>query len=140
MTDVVDLLVCRGANIVSTRMAAGAGKLARVQTDLPSIQRDTDSLHDVFRCAAVCGRIEVVDLLLNNSVDVNAVIKGATVLHWAAWEAKAGMVKFLLSRGADPAATDQKHSLTPAGCARHRRKELGPRWGHDEVIQLLGGQ
>lgn len=137
MVDVVDLLVCRGANILSTRMAAGAGQLDRVQDDLPSFRQDASTLHDVLRCAAVCDRIEVVEFLLKTSVDVNADIKGATVLHWAAWEAKPRMVEFLLDRGADSTATDRKHSLTPHGWAKHRRKELGPRWGHEEVMQLL---
>ena len=137
MVDVVEFLLRRGANILSTRMAAGAGKLDQVQNDLPSLQQNTESLHDVLRCAAICDRIEVVELLLQNSVVVDADIKGATALHWAAWEAKARMVEFLLRRGADPTKTDQKHDLTPLGWAKHRRKEVGPRWGHDKVMQML---
>ncbi len=137
MVDVVNLLVRRGAKVLSPRMAAGVGQLDRVKAELASIQQDTETLHDVLRCAAVCDRIEVVGFLLDNSVDVNTDIKGATVLHWAAWEAKPRMVKFLLSHGADSATTDQEHNLTPHGWAEHRRTELGPRWGHDEVMEIL---
>jgi len=138
IVDVVDLLVRCGANILSTRIAAGAGQLDRVQHDWQSLQTNTKTLHDVLRCAAVCDRIEVVEFILESSVDVNADIEGATVLHWAAWEAKPRMVEFLLSRGANSTTIDQKHNLTPLDWAKHRRKEIGPRWGHDQVMQLLG--
>ena len=62
---------------------------------------------------------------------------GGTALHWAAWEAKPNMVSFLLSRGADATLLDAKYQMSAGGWARHRRKEIGPRWGHDEVIRIL---
>lgn len=100
-------------------------------------QEEPDRQLDVFRCAAICDRIEIVEYLLANGIDVKSDIDGASALHWAAWEAKPKMVEFLLKRGADPTTKDQKHNLTPHGWAKHRRKELGPRWGHDEVMRVL---
>ena len=137
MVAVVDLLVCRGAKVLSLRMAAGAGQLDRVQSEFEALQQNADQLCDVFRCAAVCDRVEVIDYLLSRGVDVNQDINGATVLHWAAWEAKPKMVGMLLERGADLTIKDDKHNLTAGGWASHRRKEVGPRWGHEEVIQRL---
>lgn len=138
MVDVVDLLVERGANVKSTRMAAGAGQHERVKCEFDSPQPATAQLTDVFRCAVVCNRIEVVEILLTNWIEVNADIDGATALHWAAWEAKPQMVSFLLEHGARANVVDRKHKLTPHGWASHRRKEVGPRWGHDEVMRVLG--
>ncbi len=137
MVDVVDLLVHRGAKVLSLRMAAGAGQLEQIKTGFDALQRRTDQLLDVFRCAVVCDRAEVVEFLLANGLDANADIDGATALHWAAWEAKPRMVKLLLDRGAKATAQDKDHSLTPHGWANHRRKEVGPRWGHDQVLRIL---
>lgn len=137
MVDIVDLLVQRGARVLSLRMAAGAGQLERVQEEFAALQESPTKRLDVFRCATVCDRTEVVSYLLAQNVEVNADIHGATALHWAAWEAKPRMVKFLMQHGADPAATDQQHNLTPHGWAKHRRKQLGPGWGHDEVMRVL---
>lgn len=140
MVEVVDLLVSRGANILSARMAAGAGELERLKKELPDLQQDRVTLLDTFRCAAVCDRRDVIDYLLADGIDVNTDIDGATVLHWAAWEAKPAMVKFLTRHGADPNREDSKYKLTPLGWAKHRRSEVGSRWGHDEVCQLLNAE
>lgn len=137
MVNVVDLLVRRGALVASSRMAAGAGQRDRIASEFDLLQQNNEQLVDVFRCAAICDRMEIVEYLLANGVDVNTDIDGASALHWAAWEAKPKMVEFLLQRGANSTAIDQKHELTPLGWAKHRRKELGPRWGHDEVLELL---
>jgi len=140
MVEVVDLLHRRGAKLLSTPMAAGAGQLNRVQDEIESLRQNNEELLDVFRCAAVCDRIAIIQFLLANGLDCNADIKGATALHWAAWEAKPHMVKVLLDNGADPNIKDQRHNLTAHGWAKHRRKELGPRWGHNQVIALLESQ
>ena len=137
MVEVVDLLVQRGAKVLSTRMAAGVGLVDRVQDEFARLCDDHQSLVDVFRCAAVCDRTHVVDFLLTNDIDINTDIDGATALHWAAWEAKPVMVGFLLERGADHTILDGEHKLAPTVWAQHRRKELGPRWEHDEVISIL---
>ena len=81
--------------------------------------------------------MEVVEYLLANGLDVNADIDGATALHWAAWEAKPRMVEFLIRHGADTSSKDRDHNSTPKEWAIHRQQQLGPRWGHPDVIELL---
>ena len=137
MVDVVDLLVRRGAPVFSARMAAGAGQLGRIEREFNLLQQNNGQLVDVYRCAAICDRLEIVEYLLANGVDVNIDIDGASALHWAAWEAKPKMVEFLMQRGADSTTKDRKHNLTPHGWAKHRRNEVGPHWGHDEVMRVL---
>lgn len=132
MVEVVDLLVAKGARILSARMAGGAGLLDELKQRLKPEQEV-----DVFRCACVCDQVEVVDVLLEDRLDVNVDIDGASGLHWAAWEAKPNMVNFLLEKGADKDLRDRKHSMTPLEWARHRGRELGPRWGHEEVSKVL---
>jgi ankyrin repeat protein len=139
MVEVVDLLVRRGAGILSTRMAAGAGQLDRVRADWGLLHECPVEQVDVFRCAVVCDRVEVVDFLLDSGIDVNVNLDGATALHWAAWEAKPQMVGHLLSKGADPSREDRNHQATAYGWARHRGEQLGPGWGHEQVLRLLGG-
>lgn len=134
MVEVVDVLVSHGAEVLSPRMAAGAGRADLLHESIGSLS-DAE-LRDAYRCAAVCDRAEVVDVLLER-VDVNADVDKATALHWAAWEAKPRMVEHLLARGADPARLDARHRMTPLGWAQHRGKELGPRWGHELVVELL---
>lgn len=135
MVEVVDVLVDRGAKVLSARMAAGAGQLNKLRDEFTL--GECEQQLDVLRCAAVCDRSDVVAYLIDQGIDVNVDIKGATVLHWAAWEAKPKMVEFLLWRGADPTRRDRKHDMTPAGWAKHRGNELGPRWGHADVIRVL---
>lgn len=138
MVDVVDLLVSRGAKILSARMAAGASQLNKIAGDNCEFPIRDEERIDVFRCAVVCDRIEVVDhLLTHGGIDINAEVDEATALHWAAWEAKPRMVEVLLGRGADQTALDREHRATPQQWAEHRGSQLGPRWGHGEVVRLL---
>jgi ankyrin repeat protein len=137
MVDVVNLLVRRGASVLSLRIAAGAGQRDRIESEFDLLQQNHEQLIDVYRCATICDRVEIVETFLAHGVDLNADIDGASALHWSAWAAKPKMVEFLLQRGANSTALDRKHKLTPLAWAKHRRKELGPRWGHDEVMGLL---
>jgi len=138
MVDIVDYLVERGARILSPRMAAGVGSLDALENLLATMNGNLDKvLVDSFRCAAVCDRVEILDYLLTRGLDVNQDIDGATALHWAAWEAKPAMVKHLGAKGANAERSDSKHGMKPVDWARHRRKEVGPRWGHEEVISVL---
>lgn len=132
MVEIIDLLVRKGANVCSARMAAGAGMLELLKEKLKPEQEI-----DVFRCACVCDRIEIVDYFLNGRLDVNVDIEGATGLHWAAWEAKPTMVKHLLKKGADHERRDSTYNMTPREWAAHREKELGSRWGHGDVRKCL---
>lgn len=132
MVEVVDLLMEKGADVSSARMAAGAGLL-----DLLKKKIQPDQMVDVFRCACVCDRTEIVEYLFEEGLDVNVDIKGATALHWAAWEAKPRMVEFLIKNGAVTNRRDKKHNMIPHGWAMHRAKEAGPRWGHEEVLKYL---
>ena len=138
MVEIVDLLVKRGAKIRTARMAAGTGSLDTLKKQLASLDGNiNEEVTDAFRCAVVCDRVNVVDYMLNSGISVDDTIDGGTALHWAAWEAKPEMVRYLLTRGADPARLDAKHKMKPVDWARHRRKEIGPRWGHDLVIAFL---
>ena len=131
MVEVVDLLVSRGARVLSVRMAAGAGQLSRIIGSAPEFVVHDDSKIDVFKCA-------VVRYLLGHAdIDINVQIDGASALHWAAWEAKLRMIEFLLTQGADSTALDAEHSATARQWAVHRGKELGPRWGHQDVVDLF---
>lgn len=138
MVNVVDLLVARGAKILSARMAAGAGRFDLIAGESREFAIEEKAKLDVFHCAVVCDRHEVVEhLLTNEGIDVNADMDGATALHWAAWEAKPEMVKFLLSQGADATLRDRDHKATARQWAEHRGQQLGPRWGHGEVMEVL---
>ena len=79
MVEVVDLLVERGAQVLSARMAAGAGQLSNLQSEFTI--GDGEEKLDVFRCAAVCDRTDVVAYLTDQGIDVNADIDGATALQ-----------------------------------------------------------
>lgn len=137
MVEVVDLLVRKGAKVLTTRMAAGAGQLDRVQADFESVSFSDERMFDVLRCAAVCDRVPVVEYILDGGVDVNVTDGAETILHWAAWEAKPKMVSFLLDRGVDATILDGKHQMSASEWAEHRRKEVGHRWGHSDAIQML---
>ena len=134
MVEVIEVLVSHGAELLSPRMFAGAGRVDLLQDSLDELS--PAELRDAYRCGAVCDRTDVVDVLLER-LDINAEVNEATALHWAAWEAKPRMVAHLVARGADPTRRDAKHRMTPLGWAQHRGKELGPRWGHGQVVALL---
>ena len=136
MVGCVDLLTAHGARVDTLRKAAAVG-LPEV-LGLMLADADEQERRDALRVAVVCDRVGAAATLLATGLPINgASSSGGTVLHWAAWEGKARMAQWLLNRGADPAVLDSKHSLTPAGWARHRARELGPGWGHAEVLRAL---
>lgn len=132
MVESIDLLVQRGAEIKSARMAAGAGQLEKLKL-LPMPEPA-----DVLRCAVVCDRTHIVDWIFTQGLSVDTPVQQATCLHWAAWEGKPVMTDHLLKLGADRTCRDRNHDMTPREWAAFRRKGLGSGWGHDEVIARLG--
>ena len=83
--------------------------------------------------ASLCGRVEVVRLLLDRGTRIDATPPGshwtATALHAAAGQGHVAVVELLLARGADASIRDARYQSTPLGWARHA--------GSDDVIALL---
>jgi ankyrin repeat protein len=132
MAEVAEVLLAAGA--VDVVQAAAAGDLQGVLTaDTPEPDRVA-----ALRIAARHGRLEVIDELLAAATPVDGLDRdGSTALHEAAWSGRADSARRLLAHGADPTLRDNRFSSTPLGWCRHRRAELGPGHGHDEVEQVL---
>jgi ankyrin repeat protein len=146
-TECVDALVARGARIDNVVFAAAAGRVDWVRRwldDEPGLVVDrcpSFPLEDtraglaeqalVF--ASLCGRLDVVHLLLDRGTLIDATPPGshwtATALHTAAGQGHVEVVALLLSRGADPSIQDARYQSTPLGWATHQ--------GRDEVVALL---
>lgn len=137
MREVADLLYRHGARIYSSGMAAGVGDIELLESMLPAENPPTDS--DILRAAAVGGRTEVVQYLLDRGLDINLPVSDATALHWAAWEYKPAMVEFLLGQGADRNILDTNYKLTPLGWANHRAKNNSDSPELEKIIAILGG-
>ncbi len=134
MTEVADLLLAAGARIRSVVEAAALGEVTSV---LQSATTDADRVR-ALRLAAGNNRLEVIEQLLQTGTPIDGVdMDGSTALHEAAWSGKPDAVGLLLARGADPDRCDTTFGATPVGWAQHRREEIGPGWGHDEVQQIL---
>ena len=133
--EVVDLLIAAGSRICSLPEPAGTGDLRGMLH--PDATESEKTL--ALRAAAVCNRLDVVDQLLAAGVSVDAMVKGGTFLHWAAWEAKASAARHLAARGAKVNLLDPEHNLTPLGLARHRASEAPHAHpsGHHDVISFL---
>jgi uncharacterized protein len=132
MSDVVDVLLRAGARDLVHAAAAGdlTGQLTR---DTPEADRIA-----ALRVAAEHGRLEVIDQLITASTPVDGMDRdGSTALHEAAYSGRAESVRRLLAHGADPAIRDRRFDSTPLGWCRHRRAEVGPGGGHEEVEHIL---
>jgi ankyrin repeat protein len=143
----VDALIARGARTDNLVFAAAGGQLAWVtrwldrDPDLCEAPCPTFPLDDDRRIAAeqalvfasLCGRLEVVRLLLDRGVDIDATPPGshwtATALHAAAGQGQLAVVELLIERGADQAIKDVRYQSTPLGWATHM--------GRDEVVAAL---
>ena len=145
--DEVELLVERGAAIYNLPLAAAAGDLspfivpagliatalARHPDDAnrkplyPTVQA---ALTRAVHYAAIHGRVEVLDQLVELGADVDATERGTTALHWAAWWGRDLGVEILLEHGADRSLRDPTHNSTAAQWAAHR--------GHDHLARVLG--
>jgi ankyrin repeat protein len=143
----VDALLARGARTDNVVFAAAGGDPAWVRRWLdrdPSLavrpcptfplEDDRGALAEqalVF--ASLCGRVEVVRLLLDRGTNIDATPTGshwtATALHAAAGQGQRAVVELLVERGADRSIQDVRYQSTPLGWARHMCR--------DEVIALL---
>jgi ankyrin repeat protein len=67
--------------------------------------------------ASLCGRLEVVRLLLDRGTHIDATPPGshwtATALHAAAGQGQRAVVELLVERGADPSIKDVRYQATP---------------------------
>lgn len=121
----VDVLVAEGARVHDIVEAAGVGDVGEYLAGASEAERAV-----ALRAAAVCERLGVIDRLLGTGLAVDLEFRtltepgGATALHCAAWEGKAGTVAHLLERGADPNRTvprgDPPRPTTPLDWCRLR--------------------
>ncbi|XP_065072849.1 transient receptor potential channel pyrexia isoform X2 [Ochlerotatus camptorhynchus] len=65
-----------------------------------------------LHCAASCGSIESIALLMTKGIDINAGIEKHSALHYAVQRNSKQCVEFLLKNGADP-NTPQVYTQTP---------------------------
>jgi ankyrin repeat protein len=83
--------------------------------------------------ASLCGQVDVVRLLLDRGINIDATPTGshwtATALHAAAGQGQRDVVELLVERGADASIKDVRYQSTPLGWAEHM--------GRDEVVALL---
>src|SRR5262245_19495037 len=126
--------------------AAGVGRLDVVKSffnddgSLKSTATQQQS-KDGFAWACEFGRTDVVDVLLQKSIDVDAKLKhdGQTGLHWAALGGHVDTVKLLLLCGAPVDVKDENYGGTPLGWALYGwgAPENQGRADYYEVVALL---
>ncbi len=132
MTDVADVLLAAGASDL-VHAAANGSITGMLTADTPEADRVA-----ALRITAELGRTDVIDQLLAAGTPIDATDReGSTALHAAAYCGRPDSARHLLARGADPTRRDSRFDSTPLGWCRHRRDEVGPGHGHDEVEELL---
>ena len=143
-TEVVDVLAAAGALVHDIVEAAGVGDLdAYAPSVIPIAARA-----QAARAAAVCERLETLDLLFTSGVPVDADPNtgqedgSSTLLHEAAYWGKPQSVQHLITRGADPNRRDSEYDATPLGWCRHRLDEISAfgehlTTGHRAVERVL---
>jgi hypothetical protein len=142
--EVVDVLANAGAVTHNLIEAAGVGNLEGY--DLADTPLDLRAR--AARAAAVCERLDVLGLLIESGVAVDADPDSGqpdgsrTLLHEAAYWGKPLSVTRLLELGADPNRRDTEYASTPLGWCRHRYAEIATfgdhlTAGHREVEQIL---
>ncbi|HSR97714.1 MAG TPA: ankyrin repeat domain-containing protein [Kofleriaceae bacterium] len=143
----VDALIARGASTDNVVFAASGGQLAWVERWLdrdpalaehpcPTFPLDDDRAvlaEQALVFASLCGRTDVVRLLLDRGTNIDATPPGshwtATALHAAAGQGHRAVVELLLERGADGSIKDVRFQSTALGWATHL--------GRKNVIDLL---
>jgi ankyrin repeat protein len=143
--DSVDALLAAGARTENVIFAAAASKTDWVRAWLDDDRRDDPqsipasfplssdrktAAEQAFVFASMCGRIDVVRLLVDRGVDVNACPQGSRrtggALHTAAMQGQLDVVRFLLEHGADPHIKDARYHGTPLDWTKHmpRRRRV----------------
>ena len=136
--DSVDALLVAGARTENVVFAAAAGNTDWVHGWLCGDRHDDRqsvpasfplspdrkiAAEQALVFAGMCGRIDVVRLLLARGVDVNANPPGSfrtgAALHTAAMQGQAGVVRFLLGQGADPRIKDARYQGTALEWTKH---------------------
>jgi len=125
-TEVVDTLASAGAVVHDIVEAAGVGHIdSYTLSEVPTATRA-----QAARAAAVCERVEALDLLLSSGVpvgsdpDTGEEHGSSTLLHEAAYWGKPRSVEYLIDGGADPNRCDSEYDSTPLGWCRHRLAEI----------------
>jgi ankyrin repeat protein len=133
----VRAVVDRGARTDNVVFAAAAGRLEWVRAYLdgvpglverpaaafPLASDRREAAEQALVFASMCGQVDVVRLLLDRGVPVDASPPGshrtATALHTAAYQGSQPVVQLLLERGADPAARDARYNATALQWVEH---------------------
>jgi len=143
----VDALIECGARADNLVFAAASGRLDWVDRWLvgdpdldvrpcPTFPLDDDRgivAEQALVFASLCGRIEIVRLLLDHGINIDATPPGshwtATALHAAAGQGHRAVVELLVERGADQSIKDVRYQSTALGWATHMCR--------DEVVAVL---
>lgn len=154
-TEIVELLLERGARVDTLRSAAGLGRVDEVAAFFDGAQLragagpigspfpDTvpaarandpgDIIDNAFVTAVNCGQREAAEGLLGRGARVNSSPPGfhwqGTALHAACWRGQPAMVEWLLAVGADAALRDGMVDSDAVGWARHH--------DHPHVVDVL---
>ena len=143
-SEVVDALASAGAVVHDVVEAAGVGDIdAYPLSEIP-----IDHRARAARAAAVCERLDTLDLLLASGVssdadpDTGREGGSSTLLHEAAYWGKPRSVQFLIAHGADPNRRDREYDSTPLGWCRHRLVEIAAfgehlTGGHRQAERIL---
>jgi hypothetical protein len=93
-----------------------------------------------FHWACGCGRVEVIQYLLEQGPEPAAILEGATALHSAAYGAQPRIVQVLLERNVPVDVIDANYEATPLGWALYGWQHPSPdiqRDAYYEVVALL---
>jgi ankyrin repeat protein len=136
-------LAKRGASL-DLEAAAGIGRLDVVKTFFTPegvLKGATDyELKSGFKWACAYGRIAVVKFLFQTNLDINALHRGETPLHWAAYGGHAEIVRLLLKHKARADTKDESFDGTPLGWALYawgESKSGANREKYYEIVELL---
>jgi len=136
--DIVELLLAKGADFKAQtsngRTAAGVAKenghteiveLLRKHANQSGTTEEIMTIHDY----AAVGDMEQIELLVSKGMDVNAKTqRGATALHWAAYQGRRDVAECLISNGAG-INTKDNYGFTPLHLAVIR--------GQKDMVELL---